>query len=217
MQLSDPLNSFPHVKEHAAGLLPVATMVLWCSCLVVGVIGLRTSLRRTAPVVELPPVDAELLNVEAMNRRPRVEESPPSRPPPPAEMPAPPQQPIVAAPSPAIAFAEPVNAPVHAVETPPIVSTQPSIIQLTFGEGEGRQPPPEYPPEAVLAGQEGTVVVRLTVGEDGRVSDATASSPCPWPVLNSAAVRAVRSTWRFPRGPVRSYEVAIQFQLNRHE
>jgi len=215
--LSDRPNSIPHVEEHAAGLLPVATMVLWCACLAVGAIGLRTSLRRTASTVEPPPVDAELLNVEAINRRPTVEESPPSAPPPPAELSAPPLQPIVAAPSPAIAFAEPVNAPVHAVETPPVVSTQPSIIQLTFGEGEGQQPIPEYPDEARFAGQEGTVVVRLTVGEDGRVSDASASSPCPWPLLNSAAVRAVRCTWRFPRGPVRSYEVAIQFQLNRHE
>lgn len=215
--MSDPLNSFPHVKEHAAGLFPVATMVLWCACLIVGVIGLRPSLRRPAPAVEPPPIDAELLNVEATNRRQTVEENPPSAPVPPAEISAPPVQPVVAAPSGAIAFAEPVDVPVHVAEAPPVVSTQPSIIQLTFGEGEGQQPPPEYPPEAVIDGQEGTVVVRLTVGEDGRVSDATASSPCPWPLLNSAAVRAVRTTWRFRRGLVRSYEVSIQFQLNRHE
>jgi len=215
--MGDRRNSIPGVNEQEAGLLPVATMVLWCACLVVGVIGLRTSLHQVAPAVVPPPVDAELLNVEAINRAPTVEETPPSGPPPPAVMSAPPEQPVVAAPSPAVAFAEPVNAPVHAAETPPVVSTQPTIIQLTFGEGEGQQPPPEYPPEAVLAGQEGTVVVRMTVGEDGRVSDASARSPCPWPLLNSAAVRAVRSTWRFRPGPVRSYEVSIQFQLNRHE
>jgi protein TonB len=184
-------------------------MVLWCTCLTIGAIGLRPPARQTARAVE-PPIDAELLNVEAMSPRPTVKESPPSAP-------APPVQPIVAVPTPAIAFAEPMNAPIHLVEAPSIASAQPSIIHLTFGEGEGQQPPPEYPPEAVIDGQEGTVVVRLTVGEDGRVSDATAASPCPWPLLNSAAVRAVRTTWRFRKGPVRSYEVSIQFQLNRHE
>ncbi len=214
--MSDRSNSIPHVNEHAAGLLPVATMVLWCACLAVGVIGLPTPLRRSAPAVEPPPIDAELLNVEAMNRRPTVAENPPSAPASPADMSAPPPQPIMAPPSPAITFAEAVKAPVHAVETPEIVSTHPSIIQLTFGEGEGRQPPPEYPDEARFAGQEGTVVVRMTVEEDGRVSDASAFSHCPWPILNNAAVHAVRTTWRFPNGPVRSYEVSIQFQLNRH-
>jgi TonB family protein len=213
--LSDRLNSIPY-DEHAAGLLPVTTMVLWCVCLAVGVIGLRTSLRRSAPAVEPPPIDAELLNVEAMNRRPTVVETPPSTPASPADMSAPPPQPIIAPPTPAVAFAEEVKTPVHAVTTPEIAATQPSIIQLTFGEGEGRQPPPEYPDEARFASQEGTVVVRMTVDKDGRVSDARAFSPCPWPILNSAAVHAVRTTWRFPSGPVRSYEVSIQFQLNRH-
>ena len=74
-----------------------------------------------------------------------------------------------------------MNAPIHLVEAPSIASAQPSIIHLTFGEGEGQQPPPEYPPKRLSTGQEGTVVVRLTVGEDGRVSDATAASPCSWP------------------------------------
>ncbi len=216
--MNDQVNSISHGEEDAAGLLPVATMVLWCSCLVVGVIGLRTHFHRTAQVFEPAPIDAELLNVEAVNRRPAVEENPPPAPSPPPEMSAPPQQPVVVAPSPAIAFAEPVKVQVHVVETSPsVVVTQPSVIQLTFGEGEGEQPPPEYPDEARFAGQEGTVVVRLRVGEDGRVSDATASSPSPWPLLNSAAVRAVRNTWRFRRGAVRTYEVSIQFQLNRHQ
>jgi periplasmic protein TonB len=151
-----------------------------------------------------------------MNRRPTVVETPPSTPASPADMSAPPPQPIIAPPTPAVAFAEEVKTPVHAVTTPEIAATQPSIIQLTFGEGEGRQPPPEYPDEARFASQEGTVVVRMTVDKDGRVSDARAFSPCPWPILNSAAVHAVRTTWRFPSGPVRSYEVSIQFQLNRH-
>ena len=86
-------------------------------------------------------------------------------------------------------------------------------IRLTFGVGEGRQPPPEYPREAVLAQQEGTVVVVFTVGTNGRVTDAVATSPSPWEILNQAALRKIRQTWRFSQGPVRSYQVTIQFQL----
>ncbi|MGD0388050.1 MAG: TonB family protein [Tepidisphaeraceae bacterium] len=190
--------------KHEAGLLAVATMVVWCGCVVVGLVGLRWSLSRSPPAGPAAPVDAELLNVEAIRQRP-------------AEASPPPESPAVAAPSPAIAFAEPVDAPVHRAETPRTAPTEKSAIRLTYGEGEGEQPAPDYPPEAVRAGQEGTVVVRMTVGEDGRVTQAEAISPCPWPVLNSAAVRSVRTTWRFRKGPVRIYEVSIQFQLNRHE
>jgi protein TonB len=196
--------TFDGDRKHEAGLLPVGTMVLWCACVAVGVIGLRWPAIRPSSAQPAAPVDTELLSVEAIRGRPA------QLPPPPA----PPESPVVAAPNPAIAFAEPVDAPVHAIEAP---ATQQSVIRLTYGEGEGQQPAPEYPPEAVRAGEEGTVVVRMTVAEDGRVVDAQAISPCSWPVLNSAAVRAVRSTWRFGKGPPRSYEVSIQFQLNRHE
>ena len=192
-------------------------VILFLACVCVGLVGLLWPRRPTPPALAPPPMDARFLTVEAINQRPTVEATPPSAQSTPAAAPSPPEQPAVAAPNPAIAFAEPVNSPVHVVTAPRIVTTQPAIIQLTFGEGEGQQPAPEYPPEAVINGQEGTVIVRLTVNQDGRVTDAVALSPCPWPLLNSAAVRAVRTTWRFQSGPMRSYEVSIQFQLNRHE
>jgi TonB family protein len=210
--LNDRLNSFSQVTEREAGLLPVGTLVLWSACVVVGLVGLFWPHRPTVLAPAPVPTNALLLNVEAINQHAPAEAKPPS-----AEISTPPELPAVAAPSPAIAFAEPVNAPVRVVTAPRIVTTGPAIIQLTFGEGEGAQPPLEYPPEAVINGQEGTVIVRLTVDQDGRVTDAVAISPCPWPLLNNAAVRAVRTTWRFQSGPVRSYEVSIQFQLNRHE
>jgi protein TonB len=87
--------------------------------------------------------------------------------------------------------------------------------RLTFGQGEGNQPAPEYPRRAVVAGEEGTAVVRFTVGENGRVLAAEATVPSPWPLLNEAAVRVVRDRWRFRPGPMRLYEVAIRFQLQK--
>ena len=64
-------------------------------------------------------------------------------------------------------------------------------------------------------GHEGTVVVRLMVSEDGRVSGAEARLPSPWPPLNEAAVRVVRERWRFHSGPARVYDVAIRFELRK--
>jgi TonB family protein len=214
--LNDRLNSFRDSAEHEAGLLPVSTLVLWSTCIAVGLVGLLWPRHPTAPARAPMPTEALLLTVEATNQRLTEEANPPLAQAS-AQTASPPEVPAVAAPSPAIAFAEPVNAPAHVVTAPRVVTTQPAIIQLTFGEGEGAQPPPEYPPEAIINGQEGTVIVRLSVDQDGRVTDAVAVSPCPWPLLNNAAVRAVRNAWRFRNGPPRSYEVSIQFQLNRHE
>ena len=91
----------------------------------------------------------------------------------------------------------------------------PAVQTLTFGEGEGRQPAPRYPDFARRAGQEGTVVIRFSVGADGRVLAAEPSAPAPWAALNREALRVVREQWRFPPGPVRLHEVAIRFELKK--
>ncbi len=91
--------------------------------------------------------------------------------------------------------------------------TAQGVQTLVFGQGEGRQPAPPYPSAAKLGGQQGTVVVRLTVGADGRVQDAEAIRPCPWPSLNQSALRTIRSRWRFQSGATRSYQIAIRFHL----
>ena len=86
---------------------------------------------------------------------------------------------------------------------------------LIYGEGEGKQPKPVYPEQANRGGQEGTVVVRFSVGPNGRVLAAEAISPSPWGALNREALRTIREQWRFQPGPVRLYEVAIRFQLTK--
>jgi protein TonB len=126
-----------------------------------------------------------------------------------------------------VAFALPVEGPVRVVEakaaafappSEPIRTNAPSIPvpqQLTYGIGDGRQPAPEYPPRARREGQEGIVKVRFIVAENGHVLSAEAISPCAWSMLNDSAVRVVRERWRFRPGSLRSYEVAIRFQLTR--
>lgn len=71
---------------------------------------------------------------------------------------------------------------------------------------------PVYPPYSRRNNQSGTVVVEFTIGANGRVVAAHAKKPCPYPLLNNAAVDAVR-TWRFPPGPVMTLQRPIVFQL----
>jgi protein TonB len=133
----------------------------------------------------------------------------------------------VAQPSPAIAFPLPVETPARVVEArqaaagaPPAEAQiapapRPPVQELIHGQGEGRQPAPDYPPAALRGRQEGTVRVRLTVSEQGRVLAAEAAEPSPWPLLNQAALRVVRERWRFPAGAVRLYEVIIRFEIRK--
>ncbi len=99
-------------------------------------------------------------------------------------------------------------------KAPALPTVAPTVTHLTFGEGEGDQPLPDYPHDAVTQRQEGAVGVRLTVADDGRVINAYVITPCRWPLLNQSALRAVRQHWRFQPGLQRQYEVSIEFQLH---
>lgn len=231
-----PTPAMSAARREDSGLIPIFTLVLWVGCLTIGFVGFVLPYLRPQPAPKTPPpVVAELLNVELTSDPlppPNPARPPRSPQPPPLARPAvvPPAPPMMALaePSPQIAFAVPIEAPARivpakeasfrTVESTPIVmpTPEPPAPQpLTFGRGEGRQPAPEYPRQALREGQEGVVTVRMTVREDGRVLAAEASSPSPWPLLNDAAVRVVKSRWRFAPGAVRAYEVAIRFQLNR--
>ncbi len=160
----------------------------------------------------------------------------PTPPPPlakPLTAPAVPPLVAVAGPAPHIAFALPVEGPVRVVDAAEasfarqavveatnaaptgVAVASPPVQTLSYGQGEGRQPAPEYPRQAVRERQEGTVVVRLSVGEEGRVVAAEAVTPSPWPLLNQSAVRTVRERWRFRPGPMRVYDVPIRFELTK--
>jgi protein TonB len=107
---------------------------------------------------------------------------------------------------------QPTATPQHSVNSAPVSS---GPVAITLGVGEGRQPTPEYPEEARYAGEEGTVTIVLNVAQDGSVTSATAATPCQWPILNEAALRAVRQTWHFAPGPPRTFIVAIRYELRR--
>lgn len=219
--------------------IPVATLVTWSGCLMIGGLGFLLPYDHPRPPAATPePVQAEVLNVELTHDPlPPITSAPAasaSLPPPLATLVVPPSAPpltAVAEPSPAVAFALPVSGPVQIVDaaqasaaqsegtatqtaaTTATATSSSGIENLTYGRGDGRQPAPEYPRQARQSGQQGAVGVQFRVGPDGRVLEAEATEPSPWPLLNAAAVRAVKERWRFRPGPPRLYLVSIRFQL----
>jgi protein TonB len=211
---------------HRASDLNILTLILWTGCLLIGVLGLVLPYGRPRPPQPPPPpIKFETLDIKLFNDpQPSNERRSPVYAQPGVQLQIPQLVPV-AQPSPAIAFALPVSVSIQVVDrrqaayTQP-VSTAPTAAQpapqpLTFGQGEGRQPAPEYPSRAQREGQEGMVTVRLTVAEDGHVLSAEALSSSNWPLLDESAVRAVKNRWHFSRGKFRAYDVLIRFKLAR--
>ena len=217
-------------RKNEPGLLQVLTLVVWLTWAAIGVIGLLTAHARPRPGQEpnpLPPLQAELVNVELTDEPPiEIAAAAPSpadeSEPPPPEADVPPL-PAVALPSPAIAFAVPVEGPVRIVgarEANParLPMARAVVHRLAYGQDDGGQPRPDYPEEAQAAGQEGVVVIRFMVDANGRVVSAEVATPSPWPSLNQAALRTVRDRWHFAAGMLRPhdlYDKPFRFQLNR--
>lgn len=222
--------------RHEISLPSIVTTTIWTTCLAIGLIGIIIPYARPALAKKAEaPIQAELLNVELTDDPlPPLENSsapPPDvlTPPPSTKPTTPPSAPAlipVAAPSQAIAFALPVPGPTKIVaadqasystptETARPESAAPVVRQITFGHGEGKQQKPEYPARAQREGQEGLVRVVFTVGPDGRTVDAELAARSPWPLLNEAALKVIRERWRFAPGPIRRYEVPINFKLQK--
>lgn len=223
--------------EAGTPVMALLSTVLWTTLLSVGLLGfwVAPAVSPMAPPAP-PPLQVEILEVELADETfpPAAVEVPeqlnPVEQPPalePVPLPAVPALVEVAAPEAVVAFPLPVTGPVRIVETAqasfarPVeaelelpVAVNPVAIQtLVYGQGEGRQPKPEYPRKAERERQEGTVTVRFTVGSNGRVLEAALSSPSPWPLLNDSALRVIRDRWRFSDGGIRVYEVVIRFVL----
>ncbi|QUT05980.1 energy transducer TonB [Sphingobium phenoxybenzoativorans] len=134
----------------------------------------------------------------------------PPAPPPPAEAePVPPTRPEVVAPRPIVQTPVPVVYQVPVIDkiTPlPVVQAPPAppapvAIPSTIDAGDlgtrmvsGK--PPRYPIESRRKHEQGTVVLSLTLGVDGRVASVAITQSSGSPRLDDAARDAVR-TWRW--------------------
>jgi TonB family protein len=224
-------------------LLASLTTAIWASCLVVGVSGemlhyswqppSHSRILSPAKLIHValtddpsPPVSSS--DEPAAIVQPDVEPLPPALPLATTAPPAPPLA-AVAIPNPEI-FAKPVDGPTRTVDVknaapaapspanakPAVPAAGSAVRHLTFGQGEGVQPKPDYPREAINGGQQGTVIIRFVVGEDGKIASAEIQTGCRWPLLNQAALLAVRDRWHFSPGPARVYDVPIQYKLTEH-
>ncbi len=224
----------------AISLQQVTLAVLWVSALAIGVLGgFRSYPPPKAPEPEPLPIQAEYLDVRlavksipqsktsesavaTLNQPPRLLQ--------PQKLPPSPQLALVASPTERLAFPVPVEGPNRVAPSQEVLTQIPpqtkqtisdtksadrEPLELSFGIGEGDQPAPEYPFAAKRAHQTGVVVIRLSVGTDGRVLTAEVSEPSPWRLLNEEAVRTVQRRWRFRPGAVRDYTVPIEFQLTK--
>jgi protein TonB len=208
----------------------ILTFAMWLTCVGVGATGLELGwpgLR--ARHVEPPAIEATFIETPLSQESPPPEATPPE----PVLVPrvdTPPQAPDLPdlPPLPELpVFVEKV-APV-APQIKPETKVQriartndntarsstgtPSVQNLIMGVGEGRQPAPEYPHDALARHQEGTVIIQFMVGTSGEVLSAEVWQSSPYPMLNSEALRTVRGRWHFGAGPVRLYRVPIRFRI----
>ena len=69
-----------------------------------------------------------------------------------------------------------------------------AAVQVSQLEYRGRAPMPDYPRQARSLGQEGLVVVRVTIDQTGRVESAVVRRSSGFASLDEAALNAARGT-----------------------
>lgn len=210
------------VRYREVTFVQVLTLVIWLTCLAIGLLSCWLQQVVVRPSKPVPPPAAQPLTMKVeMIEQPAIPLAlapPPETPQPQMLEPHVPPLPAVALPSPAIAFAAPVEGPVRIVSASMAGFTgqrsAPAVQRLVFGQNEPPQPKPEYPPAAVTDQEQGFVGVRFSVAPNGSVTGAEITSPSRWPLLNNAALYAVLHTWHFRAGPPRVYDYRFTFQLN---
>ncbi|WP_244129582.1 energy transducer TonB [Burkholderia gladioli] len=128
--------------------------------------------------------------------------------------PAPP--PPVPTPSAALA---PAPTPPAPAPGPNLLDTPKQISSAELKQLGCRIPRPDYPPKARRLEQEGTVVVRLTIGADGAVKTARVARSSGYPLLDAAALTSIEAGRCQPyttAGVARAVEAEqpIAFNLN---
>jgi protein TonB len=94
---------------------------------------------------------------------------------------------------------------------PPEVQLPSAPAGPTAITGSGSVPPmvdraqsrdPDYPANARRAGEQGSVVLQVLVGTDGRVLDARLAQSSGYPDLDRAALDGIKSDYRFTPGMI---------------
>lgn len=192
--------------------------------LMIGVLGARTpvtTIRAVKPLEELVPVIVEPVapppptTAEQQNQERTDEEKPDT-----------PQVVVVTPESPAINFSVPtignLLVPNAIATAPPIapmkpiqpLQNRPLTLENTGKSGE--RPLPSYPEIARQEGQQGLVVLAITVNDTGIITDVQVKESSGYPLLDRAAKDWVKRHWIIPpAGGARNYEAPINFRLTK--
>jgi protein TonB len=189
-------------------------LAIW---LLLQVDAVRHALAQAAPIMvslvtaqPKPEVKPETLP-KPLPVRKRIEQPKPVAPPPVGTAPREAESPYVA-PAPLPAPLRPVEAPVVAaapapVAPPPALPAPPApIAPPIFHADYLNNPPPVYPPLSRRMGEEGRVVLRVFVSEQGLPKDIQVRTSSGYSRLDEAASSTVRQ-WRFV--PARRGDVAV--------
>jgi TonB family protein len=168
--------------------------------------------------VPAPPLPAEIPDFpvpEKTVQRPTPVEPapvPPPQPIPKATLPvtaAPPSKPAAPKPAPA----RPAGSPAKAAPGESNGSggnAGPSSSGVTLGSRDFPMPP--YPPGAIERRYQGTVVLSIRV-LDGAIQEVSVASSSGYVLLDTSAIRWIRSRWRFPPQISRTFNQKIRFEL----
>jgi TonB family protein len=162
------------------------------------------------PLPPPPPVQSDQQNQERQNDQ---------------EQPDTPQVVVVTLESPTITFSVPtignVLVPAGLAQAPPVAPLKPvapvhnlptAVLNATGSGGERPQPP--YPRIALDQGQQGSVVLRMTVDDAGLIQTIEVAQSSGFPVLDRSALDFVKRHWTVPSGKdTRIYEATINYKL----
>jgi len=163
------------------------------------------------PMAELRSLERE--TCAPVPVQPAFRPAPPPRPvgtyqPPPQLPVAPPSPPPQPPPPPKIVQQAP--APRPAAQPQPLAPSPPQQSVKPPANAQLYTPTPEYPHDDMVAGHQGTVVVRLVMNPDGSVKSASVAQSSTFPTLDASALKAA-TTWRIPAAAGKTIIVPLKF------
>ncbi len=178
----------------------------------VGVVLLALAAKTVAPQIMEMPLIVDLLPAPEIESPPEAKPLPMAKPEPVVRKPLP--QPKAPTPvlettaSQAPAENAPVAPPPIAEPAPPAPApTAPPVSQARFDADYLRNPSPPYPPLARRMGEEGKVVLRVSVTPQGTADEVEIRTSSGSTRLDESALKTVRN-WRFV--PAKRGDVAVQ-------
>ncbi len=223
-QLSDDLARLCLPTEFKDSYRRIAWVDSICALfLIIGLIGLRPPRIVEKPITPPPEIVPVIFTPPEEQPKPQPQTKPPEEPQETQEAPveAPPIPTVVAANTPNVAFAVPVEGPValapmsRAAPPPPITQVAPQPKKFVPGQGEGGTFPwpTSYPREAREQRLQGTVMLSVVVDQQGLPTQVDIKESSRHFVLDRFAVQWVKNHWRWLPGETRYYYVPFQFNL----